>query len=317
MNLAALVGGRDEVLKPVFDPFHRTVEPHRDPGQCDLFRVEHHDLGAETATDKGRDDAHLPLAQAQHRGKPVADEDRRLGGIPDRHLAAARVPLGDHAARLDRRGYAVLIVKTALEYEISLCHSAAIIPLDLADMRGDVRSQVVVNMHRQHAETMFEINHRRQAFELYFDIIERVLGDVAVFRDHDCERLADVADLVLCQRHLRSLVKDDPRDRRRRNQQRAGLPVGAEIVRCIDRHDARMLQRPGDVDTLDPRMGNLAAQECRVQHAGQFEVIDEQRLPGQELFVFVAFDRCAEEASGHGAPARIACAAAIMASTMF
>ena len=126
-----------------------------------------------------------------------------------------------------------------------------------------------------------------------------------------------MADLVLCQRHLRPLIEDYSRYRRRRNQQRARLPVGAEIISGKDRHDTRTFQRPGDIDMLNPRMGNLTAQKCNMQHARQFDVIDEQRLPGQELLVFVAFDRCAEEASGHGTVARIACAAAIMASTMF
>ena len=46
---------------------------------------------------------HLPLVEAEHRREPVAQEDRPLGRVPHRELVAARVPVGDDAARLDRR----------------------------------------------------------------------------------------------------------------------------------------------------------------------------------------------------------------------
>ena len=59
------------MLEPVLDPFDRAIEPHRDPGQRDLFRIEHHDFWPEAAADKGRDDAHLPLAEARMPAKPL------------------------------------------------------------------------------------------------------------------------------------------------------------------------------------------------------------------------------------------------------
>ena len=97
----------------------------------------------------------------------------------------------------------------------------------------------------------------------------------------------------------RALVEDNARDRGRRHQKRSGFPVIAEIVRDIDGDDAGTLARPGDVDADDLCMRDLAAQERDVQHARQFDVIDEQRLSGQELAIFIAFDRLAEGAGGH------------------
>ncbi len=64
-------------------------------------------------------------------------------------------------------------------------------------------------------------------------------------------------------------------------------------------------------------MRHLAAQEGCVQQPGQFDIVDEQPLSRKKLAVFVAFDRCAEKAGCHGRAARIACAAASMASTIF
>ncbi len=103
------------------------------------------------------------------------------------------------------------------------------------------------------AQRLFQIDHRRQRLELDHDVVERVLGDVAAFGDHDRQRLADVADLVLGERHLRALVEDDARDRRRRHQQRPGLPVVAEVVGGIDGDDAVPRRAPRDTSILRMR----------------------------------------------------------------
>ena len=63
-------------------------------------------------------------------------------------------------------------------------------------------------------------------------------------------------------------------------------------------------------------MRDVAAQEGRVQHAGQFDVIDEQRLAAQQPGILVAGDRGAEIACRHGDQPRIRSAASITASTM-
>ena len=72
-------------------------------GSSHLLRIEQHDLRPEAAADERRDHPHLALAEAQHAGEPVAQEDRRLGGVPHGELAGARIPAGHDAARLDRR----------------------------------------------------------------------------------------------------------------------------------------------------------------------------------------------------------------------
>ena len=145
VDLAALMGGGEEVLPAVLDPFHRPVELHRRPRQHHLFRIEHHDLRAEAAADERRDHAHLPLAQAQHAGKAVANEDRRLGGVPHGELVGPAVPAGDDPARLHRDGCPVLVVEAAPDHMVGKCCGRPIVALALADPGGDVAADIVVH----------------------------------------------------------------------------------------------------------------------------------------------------------------------------
>src|ERR1043166_2059928 len=102
VDLATLLRRRREVFAAIFDPFDGPIYLARDPGDHDLLRVVHHDLRAETAADEGRDHPNLRLRQSEHRREPVANRDRRLGGVPDRHLFGSRVPLRNDRAVLDR-----------------------------------------------------------------------------------------------------------------------------------------------------------------------------------------------------------------------
>jgi hypothetical protein len=58
-------------------------------------------------------------------------------------------------------------------------------------------------------------------------------------------------------------------------------------------------QRCRDIDRADARMRVRAAHEGRVQHAGELDVVDEERASGEQAGVLVAWDRFAEEAGGH------------------
>ena len=218
----------------------------------------------------------------EHGGKPVAHEHRRLRRVPDRQLVGARVPLRDHAAGLDRRGRAVLVAEAPLDDAIGLGARGGIVALGSAAhgrrrwsarRRGPAATPAL--------ERLFQIDHRRQRLELDVDVVERVLGDVAALGDHDRQRLADMADLVLGERHLGALVEDDAGDRRRRHQQRARAASSRR-----DRRRYRPRRRPArcraaETSMLtDAGMRDLAAQERRMQHARQLDVVDEQRLAG-------------------------------------
>ncbi len=108
----------------------------------------------------------------------------------------------------------------------------------------------------------------RQRLVVDEDQLGRVLGDVAALGDDDGDRLADVAHLVLGQRHLRARVEDQVLDGRRRDQQRAGLPVVAQVGGSVDGHHAGHVRAPCDVSMpRDAGVGVVAAHEGGVQHA--------------------------------------------------
>ena len=316
VGLAALLRGGEEMLEPVLDPFDRPVEFFAGPGKHDFLRIEQHDLRAEAAADERRDDPHLPLAQAQHGGKAVAQKHRRLRGVPDGEVLGAGVPVGDDAAGLDRHRGAVIVVKAARDDVIGVGAGGGVIAATLAHMGGDVAFDVVVDARGSVDERLFQIDDRGQRLKIDGDVRKRVLGDIAALCQHDRERLADVAHLVLGERHLRALIENHAGDRRRRHQQRPRRPVRAEIGGGVDRDDARPRARRANVDGANAGVRHAAAQKRRVQHAGQFDVVDEQRLAAEQPGVLVALDRRAEAARAHGARPCIRSAASMTASTM-
>ena len=320
VDLAALMRGSDEVLQPVLDPFDRPVELHCGPWNEQFLRIEHHDLRAEAAADERCDDAHLPFAQAQHGGKPIAQEDRRLRRVPYRQLCRTFVPLRDDAARFHRRRNTVLVSKAALDDVCGLGGGRGVVAVLLAHMRGDIAAQIVVHQRRTGLERFFEIDDGRQLLDLDGDIGECILGNVAAGGNDNGQRFADIAHLVLGETGVRAQIEHDAVDGRRRHQQRSRLPEVAEIERGIGGNDAVVSQRRRHIDRNQLAVRDRTAQQGGVEHARNFDVVDEQRLAGEELPVLVAADWSAEIAGFQGAHfaahVRIRSAASSTASTM-
>ena len=127
-----------------------------------------------------------------------------------------------------------------------------------------------------------------------------VLGDVAVARDDDADRLADVARDVDGGR-----VVDDPRAERRREGTRVRGDVGA-------RHDADhagQRERGRGVDRADARVRERRAHDRRAARVRQrIEIVDEPALAAQQGVVLDAQqpsgrrDRAPVHADGSGSP---------------
>ena len=77
VDLIAAVRHRGQVLAALLEPAHRAAEVHRQPGHEDLVGVDV-GLGAEAATDLGRDHAHLVLAEPEELGDLRAHDMREL-----------------------------------------------------------------------------------------------------------------------------------------------------------------------------------------------------------------------------------------------
>ncbi len=300
VDLSALLGGGDEVLRAVLDPLDRPLELEGDPGDEHLFRIEHHDLGAEAAADERGHQPHLVLGEAEHGGEAVAHGDGSLGGVPDRELLGPRVPLRDHAPVLDRRRGPAVVVEAAPDHHVGLGPGGLVIPLLLGDVGREVRADVLMDERGAGLQRLLHVHHRRQRLVVDLDVRQRVLGHVAGDGHDHGDGLAELPHLVLRQRDLRPLVEDHPLHRRRRHEQRAVLPVVPEILRRVDRDHPLALPRPRGVDPEDAGMGVRAAQEGDVKHPRQIEVVHEQRPPGEQAGVLVALGAGADGLGRHG-----------------
>src|SRR6202034_4933920 len=106
----------------------------------------------------------------QHSGKPVAQEDRRLGGVPYGELVGAAVPIGDDAARFDRRRGAVVVEEAAGDQMVGARTGGGVVAPALPRMGGDIAAHVLVDAGASVIERLFEIDDRRQRIELDADV---------------------------------------------------------------------------------------------------------------------------------------------------
>ena len=117
------------------------------------------------------------------------------------------------------------------------------------------------------------VRHRGQRLVVDGDQRGGVLGDVARLRDHHRHRLADKGDLVL--------GKDERRDigRQLRRAKLQRKPLLRQQRRQIGEREHRMhagisLRGP-DVDAAEFGMRMRAAHECRFEHVGKTQIVDE------------------------------------------
>ncbi len=299
MDLAALMRGPNKIFRPVFDPFHGAAQLHGGPRDKYLLGIEHHDLWTEAATDKGCHDPHLAFRESEHVRQTIPDDHRGLGRVPDGETCAARVPFGDDAAIFNCRCTAVLISEAAFDLERGGLARRGIIPLGLYDMRGNIGTDILVHQRGAALEGSFEIHYGCERFVFNLNIGKRIFRDVAARGQYHHDRLAGESDLVLRERKVGALVECNSLDRRGGDEQGAGLPIIAEVGRCVDRHDARTLPGLRHVDRMDPRMGIRTAHESHVEHEGQIDIVDVEGLARQEAWIFIALDALADILQSH------------------
>ncbi len=118
------------------------------------------------------------------------------------------------------------------------------------------------------AQRPLHVRDRRQPLVLDLDQLSGVVGDVPVLRYHHRHRLPVVPDLLRSQRH-------SPRDVAARVRA-DGPRIPRHLLRREDGHHSPHPLGPADVDRPDPRVGNPAPDEGRVQHAGNPQVVEER-----------------------------------------
>src|SRR5215203_5346723 len=115
-------------------------------------------------------------------------------------------------------------------------------------MRGDVRREVLVHKRCVSRERFLQIDDGVDRIDLYDNISNRILGNIAALRDDHRDWLADMADFVLRKRQLRTPVKYEIRNRRRRYENRPRLQIRAEIRRSVNSVNAGPLQGGRDIN---------------------------------------------------------------------
>ena len=101
---------------------------------------------------------------------------------------------------------------------------------------------VLVNQHRAIVRRL-PAQDRRQVLDLGRDQRGGVLGDVRAGRDHDGDRLADIADLVGGERQLQEILepghRGDPRADRLQGRPEVGMGEDADHTRARQRRRSR------------------------------------------------------------------------------
>ena len=298
-DVVAAVGRALVVLATGLDPL--------DGAPADELRREHHeghvgvaeDLGAERATDIGRDTADLVLGDPGHeRGQQQPLDVRRLARHPDRVLLGAGVVQADVAADLHRVRDQPLVDESLADDDLGGV-DRGVRPGLVADvpLEDDVVRGVLVELRRTRLDGLLGVDDRRQRLPLDVDRLERVDGLLGRLGDDRGDPFPRPLDAVGRERSRRVDVVLD-----------AGGPAGRpghrqRVVRDVrpddDRHDAGHRLGRRDVDRADVGVRVRAAQDGQVGHPSHLDVVEIAALAGDEPWILDALDRGAENVGGH------------------
>ena len=149
----------------------------------------------------------------------------------------------------------------------------------------------VLEQQRFASRRSVTIGHRRKLLDVDLDQAQRILGNAGTLREHERERLADVAHLRFRDHRLAERLEIRQRLQPHRH---ARHPI-ADVLRGDHAVYARQCQRRGHIEGADAAMGDGTAQDCRVQQALAAEIVDVLPAPAQKAQVLDPFDRTADE----------------------
>ena len=296
VHLAALLVDGGEVLLPVLGPLHGASELHRRVRHEELVRVEQHDLGSETAAHVGGDDVDARLGQAEKHRQAAADRGRRLGRVVDREPVLVGRPARPHGACLHRACSPALVAKAQPLPARRRGHGRVHVANLLQHLRGDVAGHIAVHQMLG-ARGHLGRDHDRQRLVLDLHELGRVFGQVPVFRDHECDRLARVAHDLRCEAALRAAVRQVGM----RDQEREVHIPKREIGGRVDGDHAGHRARGGGIDRCDSRMRIRRAHETALQRVFA-DIVGEAAMTAEQTVILDALHRGAEPTRGHSAP---------------
>ena len=287
--VVAGVSGRQEMLAAVLDPAHGMIEFERERGDRRLFRRQPR-LRPETAAHVGRDDANVALLEPEHLGQSQPDDVRHLGRGVDDELVQPMVAIGQHRAPLERhRDMPVHAIGPAHHHVGGAGHLVEVALLEYPLDEQVVRPALVHQAGRL-GQRGGRVDDCRQHLEIDADRIGEVLRFGAGRRDACGNGVADIADLLRCQRRI---ARDlEPVHLRHR-------PHLGE-ARQVARGEDASLGVGRDGDALDAGMRVRAADKGDVLRVRQPHVGHELSAPVQVARVFLAQQRGADAKPGAG-----------------
>ncbi len=263
-----------EMLEPVLDPSDRHAELPRREAEQDDVRVDGR-LDAVAATRVRRRDQPQPRTGQPEGGRGDRVEgERALEVRPGRERSGRRVPLRDHAVALDRGGAPAREREALPHDQVSIGERRGRLAVGERAIRGDEPGR---RGGRQRVE------HRLERLVVDLDQLERVLGDVAVARDHDRDRLPGIAGgLDRC-----GVVGDRTLyPGRERAGERRDVGAGQ------DPDDSGVRERRRDIDARDPCMSEGRPEDRGVRRIRDgVEIVDEPAASPEEHVVLEPGER--------------------------
>ena len=295
-DVVTAVGGGHVVFGTGLSPFDRDAQLHGTEGG-DHFPGIDGDLGAETAADFGGDHPDLVLRNAGDQAGHEPGDVRVLGGVPKRQFAHGRRPRSDSRAGLHGSGDELLLVDGLADRHGSVGECDVGIAAGRDPVESLVVGRVLMQLRSAVGQGGLRVDDGRQRGIADVDEFQGVLGLVAVFRYDHSYRVTHVSH------HVR---RDGGVGHGLQIGVRNGPGAGDGVQHAFDvsagvdgEHARRGFGRVG-VDAGDARVGVGAAQDGRVDHAGQLDVVGVGGLTGDQARVLASPDAGSENSGSHG-----------------
>ena len=214
---------------------------------------------------------------------------RGLERAPDRQFALDLVEGADALAGFQRRRMGAVIGDHLLDRHLRLAEGGVgqilvadgpfenvVVMLARAMRAGRLAGEILAQHRRILVHRLERIDHERQRLVFDHDLVDAVIGRIAVGGDHEGDFLVLEQHLAVGQHHLHVAGQG----------RHPGEVDGLQRLGGDDREHARHFQRLVAIDRFDARMGMRRADEIAVQHARQFQVVDIVALALREADVF-------------------------------
>ncbi len=283
-----MIGGH-EMLAAILDPLDRPAAAASRIRNQEVLGIEFA-AGAEAAADVVLDHANGAFRQIHLRGENAPIGKRHLGCTVYGEPLAHRIPFGDEPARLHRHRAMALDTKPFAPDVIRPRESGVGIAAHAAQREreiGPCRLEQQDPVHRSGSA----VHDRRQRLDIGRDRIERILGGGGAGRQHQCERLADIAHLVAGDDGLLERLE---RGRGFLTQRYRG-DGSADLGRGDDGEHTGACQRGAGLDRADAAVCQRAAQDGGMEKVAAHEIVDELAAPAQKASILDALDRAADQ----------------------